>query len=649
MKNGILIILVLFIGIKVSAQENFAFPAPKGIFVYLGKEIPNGVKVELIQLNRKEGNDSFKKLITLKCADTESEFILKAKDAAKYFPDFSFPSDSLLNIIWQRASRFGLLDSATNWALHPAVRMALGVLYYDFEVKENVKYSYKVNNFISTEVSFPFHPKFDTVSLNEYQYDKNGLYLRFQSIGNIPPKSFKVYKYNDAQQPEEVRGIHSQYRIKDTTYYIIVDKNSTRGKKYQYSLIGVDQFGNTSHGAAPIIVNLQDFSTVIFNRTKAKRAKDFLGITLNWEISDLSNVKSIHIFRSTSYDKDFSEIGAVLATDTSFTDDDIEPDKVYYYYLEIADATNMIRKTSAKFFDFGFDTRKPIAPIITNTEGTPSGVKLYVAIPDDFVAGFRVFRSENGSDDFTVIEDMVSLHPDSNTATFFDTSSTMSGRVFYNYKIQSENTSHIVSDMSNTVQVRPEMSANVPAPTNFSVYLQDSMIHLFWKDMRREDEFVSGYKVYKKESTNNSYATLFSVDSIFDGNVIFDKDFESGKTYNYEIESIDLFGYASKERAFGQVTIPELLPVAPVINGAINLPDGIMIEWTRPNDENVLKYKIYRYQRGEQPVSISVIDVGKESFLDKTAKVGGLYFYTMTSLDRLDRESKESMEVGIRH
>ncbi|MCO5230350.1 MAG: hypothetical protein M9958_04245 [Chitinophagales bacterium] len=649
MKNNILILLVLIIGSYVSAQEKFAFPGPKGVFVYLGKEIPNGVKVESIQLSRKEGNDSFKKLINLKCATTEQEFITKAKDATKYFPDFNFPSDSSLNIIWQRASKYGLLDSATNWALHPAVRMALGVLYYDLEVKENLKYAYQYKDITSTDVSFPFHPKFDSVSLNMYQYDENGLYLRFQSLGNNPPRSFKVYKYNDAQQPEEVFGVRNQYRFKDTTFYILVDKNSTKGKKYQYSLIGVDQYGNTSYGAAPIIVNLQDFSTVIFNRTKANRAKDFLGITLNWEISDISNVKSIHIFRSTNFDKDFVEVGVMRANDTTFTDDNIEPDKVYYYYLQITDATNTIKKTSAKFFDFGFDTQKPITPIITSAEGMPNGVRLNVSIPDYFIAGFRVFRSENGSSDFSVIADMVLIHPDSSTATFFDTSSTMSGRVFYNYKIQSENTSHIVSDMSNTVQVRPEMSANVASPTQFIAYFQDSSINLFWEDMRRNDNFVSGYKIYKKENNNSSFVTLLSADSIYEGNRFVDKNYETGKIYNYEVESIDLFGYPSKERAVAQVSVPEVLPLAPVISGAINLPDGILLEWTQPNDVNLSKYKIYRYQRGEQPLSITVLDIDKESFLDKTAKSGELYFYTITSLDKMNRESKESLEVGVRH
>lgn len=649
MRKKIFAIILLAFSVHSFAQEQFTFAGPKGIFVYLGKDIPNGAKIEAIQLSRKEENGNFKKLIEVKCASTEQEFISKAKDAGKYFPDFDFPPDSSLKLVWARASKYGLLDSATYWAMHPAVRMALGILYYDLDVKENTKYAYKVNNFTSTEVSFPFYPKFDTASLSEYQFDKNGLYIRFKSIGKNPAKSFKVFKYNDAQKPEEVNGIHSQYRIKDTTFYIIVDKKVTAAKKYQYSLVGVDFYSNTSYGFPSIIINLQDFSTVIFNRTKAKRAKDFLGITLNWKISDVSNVKSIHIFRSKSFDKDFSEIGVMRATDTTFTDESIEPDKVYYYYLQIADETNTITKNSAKFFDFGFDTQKPITPIITDAFGLSNGVKLNVAIPDNFIAGYRVFRSENGSTDFTVIADLVSLNPDSNTATFYDTGATMSGRVFYNYKIQSENTSHVVSDMSNSVQVHPEMSANVSAPTNLLVYYQDSSINIFWNDMREDDEFVSGFRIYKRESGATAFVPVLPNDSVLEGNKFTDLNYKLGKVYEYEVESVDLFGFSSKERASAQVNIPEILPAAPVINSAINLPDGILIEWAKPNEANIKQYKIYRYQRGETPKAIATLDGDKENYLDKTAQPGGLYFYTVTTINIAGIESVESAEVGVRH
>lgn len=642
-------ILFTLCSLGVSAQQEFAFAGPQGIFVYLGKKIPNGVKATSISIQRKDDKGDFKKIADVKCAATESEFISKAKDAAKYFSDYSFPADSSLKKVWARATKYGTLDSATYWAMHPAVRMALGVLYYDTDAKEKTKYTYRVNDLTSTEVQYPVYPKYDEVSMDEYQYHNNGLYIRFKSIGENTPHAFKVYKYNDASKAEEVTGIHNKYKVRDTTYYVIVDKNITAGKQYQYSWVGVDMHGNTSYGSLPFIINLRDFSTIYFQRTNAKREENRLGIKLTWSISDVSNVASIHIFRSDNFDKNFTEISAVRAVDTSFTDESIIPDKIYYYYLQIKDKTGTQTKNSAKFFDYGFDTRKPITPIINDAAGLPNGVKLQVAIPDNYIAGYRVYRSENGSDEYTVIADLVKLHPDSNTATYYDTGATMSGRIFYNYKIESENTSHMVSDKSNKVQARPEKSAEVASPTNLLAYYQDSAIHLFWNDLRKDDELVAGYRIYKKESSANIFNLILPKDSIYEGNRFIDYAYVPDKTYEYAIESVDLFGYPSKTRAAAQVEIPAERIVPPVISGGINLPDGILIEWNKPNVANLKGYKLYRYQRGKEAVVIAQPDAGSSSYLDKTAKAGELYFYMLSSVGTNNAESATSEEVGVRH
>jgi fibronectin type 3 domain-containing protein len=650
MKKNISLLLLLVASTHIYAQQQFAFAAPKGIMIYLDNRIPNGVKLSSITLLRKDEKSDFKKLAEVKCAENETEFFKKAKDAARYFPDYTFPPDSILKIVWARAVKYGLLDSVTYWGMHPAVRMALGILYYDTDAKEKTLYSYKIEDRLSAPVSYPFYPKYDEVTLNEYQYDKNGLYIRFQSIGKNTPNAFKVFKYNDSGKAEEVGGQHSKYKVKDTTYYIVIDKNVTAGKIYQYSLVGVDMHGNMSYGSLPVIINLHNFSTVYFKRTTAKRAKDMLGIHLTWSISDISNVESIHIFRSDNYEKGFTEIGVMRATDTSFADETIIPDKIYYYYLQIKDKTGTQTKNSAKFFDYGFDTRKPIPPIITSATGVSNGVRLEIAVPDRFIAGYRVYRSENGSDDYTVVADLVTIHPDSVNAVYYDTGTAMSGRVFYNYRIESENTSHVVSDKSNKMQARPEKSAQVEAPTNLLAYYQDSAINLFWKDMRNDDAFVAGYRLYKRESSGaEGFSLMLPKDSLMEGNRFTDYNYTPGKTYEYEVESVDLFGYSSSGRATAKVSIENTRPPAPVVSAAINLPDGILIEWNRPNVSDLKGYKVYRYQRGKDAVAIAQPGAEATSYLDKTAQSGQLYFYLLTAVNKAGIESTESGEVGVKH
>ncbi|MDW8419797.1 MAG: hypothetical protein RML37_10310 [Chitinophagales bacterium] len=641
--------LFIVLALSGSAQVKFAHPGPKGIFVYLGKQIPNGVKIAAITVYRKDDKSDFKAVADVKCAASELEFMAKAKDAAKYFPDVSFPPDSQLKTVWTRAAKYGLLDSATYWAMHPAVRMALGLLYYDLSAKENIKYTYKINDNTSSEVYFPYYPRFDDVKLSEYQYDKNGLLIKFKSVGKNAPASFKVFKYNDAGKTEEVTGYRTMYKVRDTAYYLVLDNKVTPGKQYQYSWVGVDQHGNTSYGSSPVFIHIKDFQKVYFAYTKATREPQYLGMRLSWRLSDVSAIQSISVFRSATFDGEYKLLTTVRGQDTTFIDEEIAPDKIYYYYLQATDNTGAQTLRSGRFFDYGLDPGKPITPIIQHAVPLPNGVKLELAIPDEFIAGYRVYRSENNNPRFVVIADMVPIHPDSNSAVYYDTSANMSGRFFYNYRIESISTSNVVSDLSNTVQCRPFKSAEVPAPAYLHAYFQDSAIHLFWSDMQREDELVAGYRIYKKESGAPEFVSLLPKDSLYEGNRFTDFAYRPGKTYEYEIESVDLQGFPGKGRATAKVEVPAepILPPSNII--ARNLPDGILIEWSKPLVSGLKHFKLYRYQRGKEPVVIAQPDAGSVSYLDKTAKAGELYFYMLSSVHVDGTESVTGDEVGVRH
>lgn len=643
------------ITLLANAQNKIANPAPKGVIVYLGVKIPNGVKVNSINIERKTDKDNYKRIAEVKAPVAESDYMAKAKDYKKYFPDYTFPSDSMLSAMWVRAVKYGLVDSLGYWGLHPAVRMALGMMYYDLEVKEQTIYTYKVTlqgnsneENTSDTVSFPYHPVYDAPYLYQYEKLKEGLYVKWATVGKNAPDGFKVYRYAETKTAEEIKGGNTKYKVGDTTFYYVLDKNVTGGKVYQYTLIGVDKFGNTSYGSKPAIINLTDFSTVYFVTLKADGEKDRLGLNLKWVVSDISNVASVHIFRSEDFMTGFEEIGAVRAADTTYTDEKITPNKIYYYYLQVKDKTGTQTKNSAKFFDFGFDNKKPLTPIVNGAVPLTNGVMLDVTLTDVNIAGYRVFRSENGSGDFTVVTDLVAVPKDSMHSFYYDTVN-LNGKTFYNYYIQSENTSHLVSDKSNTVQTRPNIPVQAPVATGFTFYYQDSAINLFWKDMKNDDWTVAGYKLFKKEASAKDFEPVFGKDSVYPGTRFTDYNYSAGKAYTYEVQTVDIFGNLSEARAVGTVETPAMQVVSPGGITAYNLPDGIRIEWTAPVMDGLKGYKVYRYQRGKDAELIANINAGTTFYLDKTAKAGELYFYTLTAIDNSNKESAETDEVGVRH
>jgi len=639
----------------VSAKDERVYPAPKGILVFLGKKIPNGKNAESISVQRKDEKGDFSSVADVKCATGESEFISKSNEWKKYFPDLTFPEEKTLKTIWAKASQYGLLDSCGGWSYHPAVRIALGLVYYDLQAKENVKYQYKIlvkgrtnEEATSDLVSYPFHPVFDEIFLNTYSYGKEGLYIRFRSVGNNKPAEFKVFRYDESKKPQEVKTMHSDYSVRDTNYFVVQDKTAAAGKVYQYSLVGVDRFGNTAYGSAPVIVSTQDFNALYFKKTGADKMKGRLGIKLNWLLSNTGQVGSVHIFKSADAFKNFKEIGVAAATDTSFVDELIEPDKVYHYYLEAKDKTNTLSKRSSTFFDFGLDAQAPLTPEIFKAATIKNGVKLIAFVPDRNIAGYKVYRAPYYDSSFVCIAPFVNKNADSSTVTYYDTSSSLSGKTLYNYYIVSENTSHLQSQKSNIAQAHPGVAVDLQAPATFSAYFQDGYVHLYWENLKLNDETIEGYRLYKKESSQKDFTLVFGADSVYEGSFYNDQNTEDGKTYNYEVEVIDVFGNKSKTRAIATVEIPVDKPIPPSGPKAMVVPEGIRLEWDGTNADDVTGYKLYRYQRGSNATLVASPSKTISDYTDKNVKAGELYFYYLTSVDTKKRESEPSAETGIR-
>ncbi len=638
-----------------TAQTEWTYPAPKGILVFMGKKIPNGKIVQSIAIQRKEDAGNFSALTEVKCVASETEFITKSNDWKKYFPDLAYPTDSVLKVIWARATRFSLLDSCGGWAYHPAVRIALGLVYYDLTAKENARYQYKISfrGGVAEEVTsgvttFPLHPKFDEITLESYTYSKEGLYLRFKSVGKNKPAEYKIFRYDDTKKATEVKAIHGDYSVRDTNYFVIQDKSVAAGKTYQYTLVGTDKFGNTAYGSTPAIVSTTNFNAFYFKKTGADKLKDRLGIKLNWKLSDISNVASVHVFKSSDAVKGFKEIGVTRAQDTTFVDEQITPDKAYFYYLEVKDKTQTQSKRSSTFFDFGLDVQAPLTPEIYSASSIKGGVKLSAFVPDAFVAGYKVFRAAYNDSIYKCIAPFVSKHPDSSSVVYLDTSKELSGKTVYNYYIVSQNTSNLSSQASNIQQAHPNVPVMLAAPASLNAYFQDGYIHLNWENMQLTDETIEGYVLYKKESSQKEFEKVFGKDSVHPGSFYSDLKFEEGKTYEYEVQVVDMFGNRSSNRATAKVTTPEDKPVPPAGPRAMALPDGIRLEWDGTNPEDITGYKLYRYQRGGSALLLTSPAKTETGFTDTSAKNGELYFYYLTSVDNKKRESEPSAEVGIR-
>ncbi|MFN8277422.1 MAG: fibronectin type III domain-containing protein [Chitinophagales bacterium] len=626
--------------------------APKGFLVFLGSGIPNGVKATAIKVEKNNGS-GWQQMAEVKAPADEAQFLLAVKQYAPYFPDTKLPSEPALKRAWATARRTGSLDSVGFEGRVIAVRLALGAAYYDRNAKDNEKAQFRItiqannnNETLTTnEVRYPFHPAFDNAVLSDYDYSQKGMYIRWRSVGKNAPADFKVYRFVD-KKPVEVTGATAQYRIKDSTYYSIQDTAVAAGKQYQYALVGLDRFGNTAYGSAPVIVKATNFNSVYFKKTAAKRDNKQMAIAVQWALSDAQAIQSIQLFRSEKVFGDFKLCGSARATDTLFLDNRIDPDKMYYYYAIAADRTGKELVRSSTFFESAMDTRQPLRPFFVSAEGVKQGVQLKMACNDRFINGYRIFRANGGSDSFEVIRD---FYPKTDSITsFIDSSKSLSGKQTYRYYFTAFNTSSKQSQPSATEEVRPAIPTEPAAPSFLRAYYQDNQLQLSWEDVMRADRTIMGYRLQYRTDAANAWKPLFERDSVFSGSHLELQQLEEGKTYEFMVKSADMFGSNSKTGALNAVEIPVRVIAPPAGLRAVNLKEGVQLEWDMATDTDVVSFAVYRYQRGQQPVSLGNTKVQQRAFLDKTARSGELYFYYIASVLANQRESTGSAEVGVR-
>lgn len=639
-----------FLSKAQNTNQEICHPGPIGIFVSGGKFIPNGIKIQSITIERKEGNGEYKKITDLISPKTESEFLTKVKDAAKYFPDFEFPDEKKLIAIWNK-SKYGQSDSLGYWGKHPAVKMALGILFYDMDVSSKNAYQYKISSGEKISESkfyqIPYHPEFDELHFHSSWYNKDGLTMKWYSTGKKPANGLKVFTYNSKKEPIEAKTTILIQPIKDTTFYFVIEKQIVSGTERQYSVLGIDQYENASLNPAQAIISSDNVQSLFFKKTNCERLKNQLGVKLFFKLNDTRNVGSIHLYKSQNNGNKYEELSIISAQDSTYIDEHISPDKIYYYYFIAYDKQGVPLKKSNVVFSYAMDQRAPLNPTIQYIKPIKNGLEIQFSCQDEYLKSYKIYRKGHDENEYKIIYETL-LSDFSKPIQYLDTTSELSGKRIYSYFITVINTSGIESDSSNVLSERPLKTTYPNAPQFINAYYQDRAIHLDWDNSPKQDWTIKGYRLYKKYSNEQKSNLVFHPDTILETNRFNDTVFEYGKNYEYAIETIDQFGNISKEKAIVQVSTPSNQINPPGGLKAIKTPSEIVLEWEKVEESNLKHYVLYRYQRGQAPIKLATLNPDQLNFMDKSAKNNELYFYYVISVDTKNQESKPGEEIGVR-
>jgi fibronectin type 3 domain-containing protein len=666
-KIFLFVTMILFSSVFFYAQEKrlkVAFSGANGIFIYTGTEIPFVSASKTIpfkyKIERSEvGRNQWTEITQISVPDNFEEFTQNIYKLNRQLKD-SIPSKELpLELIWQRAKQFERLDSMKFLANPLVVRLALGVCFLDKQVEKNKNYHYRISkidtkgnvleSFISNEVYYPSKYVNSPLTLSSKRTSDNFIQIIWKANADFKPSSFKVFRrenFKDDFIP--INPLKSYNSGQNQIALSIVDSTVKANNTYEYFILPFDYYEN--EGIPSDTVTLPAFS---FNKIfppyeiKVTEVDSLGGLKISWKLDNKDKIISVKIFRSIYSDKDFTQIGEVKGLDSVYIDRTAEPMVKYFYYLQLNDQFGEVPLQSPKVFGLYKSNAIPPPPYYLRPDTTSFGVKLVWNKPDEYVNKYHIYR--NIGDDENLSELKVIQSTDS-VVQFLDTSSSLKGNRVYYYSVRAENTSGNLSGFSDTVQVHPKIKTVINSPKQLNGYELDGKVFLYWENLFEKDETIEGYKVYRKKlgDVRNEFIALFDTLLPPKRNNFVDITPTEGNDYEYSVKAFDMFGNESNFSSSIKISIPEAPILPPAGLSAISIDEGIKISWQPTSQQNNKGYKIYRYERGQEPKEIGSVNAETYEYLDKSCTNGNLYFYFVKTVNNKGKESMPSEELGIR-
>ncbi len=637
------------------SEQKMTTPAPNGILIFVGMELANGINIDQYIIERSYNNQKWEPIAELSSPRNWEEF---QSNYIKWKSLFGFQGDPQMDDLkrkWQLCEKANVIDSMGYWTQLTAVRLASGLAYYDQKVTREKQVWYRIKAMkngksiskkITSSPQYPFIPQFDPLFINDRNIDKSIIYLKWESTGNNPAPYFKVQYYEDTVL-KQGDGFLTQYTIENVKYVIYQDSIRKFNKDRQYFLNPLDFYGNPSYATDIELVSKSSSEKSFFQNTKALTDTKGFGIILNWKMVNPKLLKGIKIFKSDAFDgKEYELIATIPSTDTTYTDRNVLPDKMYYYFLETINTQNDPSQKSNIFFNVAYDQLKPVYPTIRQGKEFKNGATIIVKSSEMNVAGVKIYRNNGFSEQLFPITDILSLK--NNEVIFVDTSSVLSGDKSYLYAATCVNNSSVESDFSDTITIHPSIKTNPISPNRFSVYEENGSVQLVWEDLSLRSRLIKGYQIFRRDLPVGKFIQLSPKDSIIDMPIWTDFTAQPGKSYEYAVQTIDELGGVSETMALCSITLKEFhLPTPPNVWGTYE--NGIAtIQWGDCSRYQNLKLNLYRYQRGGKPQLIKTCDPMERKWIDQNVKKGNLYFYYSTFCDDKKNESAPSQETSVR-
>jgi len=529
---------------------------PSGIFIFAGKEIPTGKKLLLYKIERSEDNTNWKKIAELKTPSTFETFNQAVEKAKLDFPSQPLPPADKLRQLYQKAISAGNSDSLKGMKLLFPVRVALGTMYYDTSASKHITYTYRITavtpwseyaqSYLTDTISMPFRPIFDSITFSESSYNTNSVLIKWKSAGTNPAPLFMVYKFRYGA-PSTARGSTSRYNINDTTYYIYHDTTVGReaGKEMQFFVSPYDFYGNSGLSSQVAVITQDNFNKGTFVKNHIAFTPQQSGVEVCWHFTDPFTVKKVEIFRSESAKTSFGKIAELSSSDTSYLDQQIWPDKTYYYYVQaVAKAGKRTKQSAvmmAKVPGLAMKT-KMNAPILKQVSIVNDNIRLLIEVNDTTSKLLRIFRGTKGG--LLTLPELVKTN-NAGFIEFIDSTLPPGNRKDVFYAVRNENPGEGISSLSEELAVTAITDPDEVA--YFYAHSSKGKVQLYWDDVAGRKGKYTKYTLARKNGPANSKSPLMILAENMTQSSFIDYKAQGGNEYTYELRLIDNTGDSNEK------------------------------------------------------------------------------------------------------
>ena len=412
---------------------------------------------------------------------------------------------------------------------------------------------------------------------------------------------YKVYRKDAANTVWKVIAT-----VRDTSY---TDKTAAAGVTYSYTVRGVGADGELSPGfdRTGVSTTIPAASTTPADVKLIDAKAVSGGIQVTWNEAD--GAAKYKVYRKDAANTVWKVIAIV--TGTSYVDKSAAAGVTYSYTVRGVGADGEL---SPGFDRTGVSATipKPTAPAnvtLGDAKVVTGGIQVTWNEADG-AAKYKVYRKDAANTVWRVIATV--------TGTSYTDKTAKIGTKYYNYTVRG------VAADGKTLSPgfdRTGVSATISAPTNVKLVGAKAVnggIQVTWQQANGAVK----YKVYRKDTANTDWKVIATVSSAS----YVDRTTKIGTKYTYTVRGVAADGKTLSPGYDKTGVSATAAPANVTMGSAKAVNSGIQVTWQRAED--AAKYRVYRKDAANTGWK-AIATVSDTSYVDKTAKIGTKYTYTV--------------------